>query len=332
MRQRQKRCYTGDMIKPPRTYDLHGACLSAHSPDRAIDQRLEAVFGPFACPARPADIDLELRLVRSLAPWQPAGVIVSESRLLICALNGPHLSAHFPRWGTLTVDLAGGVIRGELLPEALDHYGAFDDMVIIALGPLLRRRGFFTVHAFAAAKDGRAALLVGDIGAGKTTTGFSLLSAGWKLVSNDSPLLSQDQSGVIVSAYPGLLAAYDDTLARFPVLHPFMGATGDPPAKRAFPADSAFANVWQRQARAQALLFPKITPGPEASRAESLSPRDALLALLPNSIERWDRDYIAPHLAILQALVQQASAYRLFLAPDLSELPDLIGNLLPQGK
>ena len=320
------------MIGPLGTYDLHGTCMRASSPDRAIGQRLEAVFGPFACPVRPADIDLELRLVRSLAPWQPAGEIVSESRLLICALNGPHLAAHFPRWGTLTVDLAGGVIRGELLPEALDHYGAFDDMVIIALGPLLRRRGFFTVHAFAAAKDGSAALLVGDIGAGKTTTGFSLLSAGWKLVSNDSPLLSQDESGVIVSAYPGLLAAYDDTLARFPVLHPFMGAAGDPPAKRAFPADAAFADVWQRQARAQALLFPKITPGLEASRAESLSPRDALLALLPNSIERWDRDYIAPHLAILQALVQQASAYRLFLAPDLSELPDLIGNLLPQGK
>ena len=112
--------------------------MRASSPDRAIGQRLEAVFGPFACPVRPADIDLELRLVRSLAPWQPAGEIVSESRLLICALNGPHLAAHFPRWGTLTVDLAGGVIRGELLPEALDHYGAFDDMVIIALGPLLR--------------------------------------------------------------------------------------------------------------------------------------------------------------------------------------------------
>jgi hypothetical protein len=316
------------MIGSLGNYDLHGACLRAISPDSAIGRRLEAVFGPFACPARPADIDLELNMVRSLAPWQPAGVIVSESRLLICALNGPHLSAHFPRWGTLTVDLAGGVIRGELLPEALDHYGALDDMVIIALGPLLRRRGFFTVHAFAAAKDGRAVLLVGDIGAGKTTTGFSLLSAGWKLVSNDSPLISQGENGVIVSAYPGLLAAYDDTLARFPVLHPFMGAASDPPVKRAFPADAAFANVWQRQARAQALLFPKVTPGLEASQAQPLSPRDALLALLPNSIERWDRDYIALHLVVLQALVHQAPAYRLMLGSDVPALPELIGTLV----
>lgn len=316
------------MDRPAGFYDLHGVCLRAASPDRAIARRLDAVFGPFACPARPVDVDLQLAFADGLVPWQPAGEIVSESRLLACALDGARLSAHFPRWGRLDVDLAAGTIRGELLAEALDHYGAFDDMVIIALGPLLRRRGFFALHAFAAAIGDRVALLVGDIGAGKTTTGLSLLAAGWKLVSNDSPLLSQHAGGVVACAYPGLLAAYDDTLARFPALHRFLGAAGDPPAKRAFPADAAFADVWQRQARASTLLFPKVTPGLTASRAAPLSPRDALLALVPNSIERWDKPFIAPHLAILQALVQQAPAYRLLLAPDVPALPDLIATLL----
>lgn len=310
-------------------YDLHGVCLRASSPDRAIGTRLDAVFGPFACPARPADVTLDLRFVEALTPWRPAGEVVSESRLLICALDGFHLSAHFPRWGTLDVGLDAGAVQGELLPEALDHYGAFDDMVIIALGPLLRRRGFFALHAFAAAQEDRAALLVGDIGAGKTTTGLSLLAAGWKLVSNDSPLVCQDATGITVCAYPGLLAAYDDTLARFPALHRFMGKIGDPPAKRAFPAGVAFADVWQRRARPGVLLFPQVTPGLATSYAEPLSPRDALLALVPNSIERWDKLYIAPHLAMLQALVQQCPAYRLLLAPDVPALPGLISRLLP---
>ena len=53
-----------------------------------------------------------------------------------------------------------------------------------------------------------------------------------------------------------------------------------------------------------------------------------MLALLPNSIERWDRDYIAPHLAVLQALVHQAPAYRLLLAPDVFALPGLIAGLM----
>jgi len=274
---------------------------------------------------------MRLKTVQSLPPWQLEGQLVSESRLLTCALDDDLLTAHFPRWGTVTVDLTAGIIDGDLLPAMFDHYGAFDDMLIIVLGPLLRRRGFFSLHAFAAALDGKAALLVGDIGAGKTTTGLSLLEAGWKLVSNDSPLLSRGTEGVLACAYPGLLAAYNDTLARFPSLHRFVGDSADVQRKRAFPAQVAYHDVWQTMAEARVLLFPRVTPGLESSHAEPMAAPEALLALVPNSIERWDRAYIAPHLALLQALVQQAPAYRLLLAPDIAALPALIGGLLTLG-
>lgn len=311
------------------TYYLHNVILSVADADPTVRGRLRAVFGPFQCEAGKPDVILRLKTVSSLPPWQPAGQIVSESRLLTCALDGDLLTAHFPRWGTVTVDLGAGAVDGDLLPEMFDHYGAFDDMLIIVLGPLLRRRGFYSLHAFAAARDGKAALLVGDIGAGKTTTGLSLLEAGWKLVSNDSPLLSRGaEGGVLACAYPGLLAAYDDTLARFPSLRRFMGEPGDSQRKRAFPAQHAYDDVWQAEATASVLLLPRITPGLEFSRVELLAEPEALLALVPNSIERWDRDYIAAHLALLQALVRQAPAYRLLLAPDIAALPELIGSLL----
>jgi len=306
------------------TYNLHNLILGVDSADAVVRDRLRAVFAPFICKAENPDVVVRLRTVQSLSPWQPAGQIVSESRLLICALDGDRLTAHFPRWGTVSVDLAAGAIDGDLLPEMFDHYGAFDDMLIIVLGPLLRRRGFFSLHAFAAALDGRAALLVGDIGAGKTTTGLSLLEAGWKLVSNDSPLLSIDSGRVLACSYPGLVAAYDDTLARFPTLRRFMGEPTDEHRKRAFPAQDAYEDVWQPEAEARVLLFPRVTPGIDSSRVEPIEAPEALVALVPNSIERWDREYIAPHLALLQALVHQAPAYRLLLAPDIPTLPDLI--------
>ena len=297
-------------------------------PDASVRQRIEAVFAPFATSPRTVEIDLALALVDALPAWAPAGQIVSESRLLRCALSGDLLSAHFPRWGTVTVDLTSGEIRGHLLPAALEHYGAFDDMIIILLGPLLRRRGLFSIHAFAAARHDQAVLLVGDIGAGKTTTGLALLDAGWRLISNDSPLLSQVDSTVQANAYPGLLAAYDDTLARFPSLRGFMGDPQAPAVKRAFAAQEAFPDVWQLQAPARLLLFPRVSAGLRTSHVEPLSAADALLALVPNSIERWDRPYIPRHLAMLQALVQQAPAYRLCLAPDVPALPGLIEGLL----
>ena len=140
-------------------------------------------------------------------------------------------------------------------------------------------------------------------------------------------MLSRAADRVLACAYPGLLAAYDDTLARFPSLHRFMGDAGDR-RKRAIPAQDAYGDVWQTEAAARVLLFPRVTPGLESSRVEPMDAPEALLALVPNSIERWDRDYIAPHLALLQALVRQAPAYRLLLAPDIPALPDLIGSLL----
>ena len=310
------------------TYNLHNLILSVDGADRTVRDRLRAVFAPFMSEAQPQDVVVRLKTIQSLPPWQPAGHIVSESRLLTCALDGDLLTAHFPRWGTVSLDLTAGTIDGDLLPEMFDHYGAFDDMLIIVLGPLLRRRGFFSLHAFAAALNDKAALLVGDIGAGKTTTGLSLLEAGWKLVSNDSPLLSLDSGRVLACAYPGLLAAYDDTLARFPSLHRFMGDPANGQRKRAFPAQDAYQDVWQAEAEARVLLFPRVTPGIESSRVEPMAAPEALLALVPNSIERWDREYIVPHLALLQALVQQAPAYRLLLAPNIAALPALIGSLL----
>jgi hypothetical protein len=309
-------------------YELHGVILRASSPDHVVRERIDAVFGPFACQPDVPDVDMRFHLVEALPSWRPTGTIVSDSPLLRCALDGALLSAYFPRWGLVAVNLTSGAIQGELLPAALDHYGAFDDMLIILLGPLLRRRGFFSIHAFAAALRGQAVLLVGDIGAGKTTTGLSLLQAGWSLVSNDSPLLCQLADGVSAYAYPGLLSAYDDTLIRFPSLHRFVGQPDEPPAKRSFGAHQAFPGVWQHNAQARVLLFPKIVTGLASSRAEPMMPKEALLALIPNSIERWDRAYIPHHLALLQALVQQASTYRLLLAPDVPTLPSLIENLL----
>lgn len=345
LQNRRQRWYTADLtpqhrastmfhaLHPPSSYQLHGLHLLVVSPDQPIRQHLARVLAPLSAAGitGQADIRLELRLLarESLPPWQPAGEIVSESRLLRCALAGDILSAHFPRWGTLTVDLARGLIQGDLLPEALSHYGAFDDMIIIALGPLLRRRGLFSLHAFAASRDGRAALLVGDIGVGKTTTGLSLLEAGWKLVSNDSPLLRQEGEVVLACAYPGLLAAYDDTLARFATLRRFQGGEGAPAAKRVFAAHEAYGDaIWQPQAQASLLLFPQVESGLAASRIEPLSAPEALLAMLPNSIERWDREYVAPHLAVLKSLVRQAPAYRLRLGPDVATLPVLIGQLI----
>ncbi len=111
-----------------------------------------------------------------------------------------------------------GRVEATVTPAVLDLYGAFEDVNSIGLAPLLRRRGRALIHAFGAAHRGRALLLAGNNASGKTTTGLALLAAGWKLLSNDSPMLGLVDNRAVALAYPGLLSAHPDALRRVPAL------------------------------------------------------------------------------------------------------------------
>jgi hypothetical protein len=190
----------------------------------------------------------------------------------------------------------------------------------------------FLIHAFAAACNGRALLLVGDIGSGKTTSGISLLRAGWRLISNDSPLLSQANL-VEALAYPGLLSAYPDTLRRFPELAPIADTAPSQnviPERRktTFTAESIYPNTWIAAAPIGAIIFPHVAHR-VTHEVQKLGEAEALRRLLPHAIDRWDTEYIPQHLQLLRALASGAPAYQVALGEDISHLPTLLASLIP---
>ena len=65
------------------------------------------------------------------------------------------------------------------------------------------------------------------------------------------------------------------------------------------------------------------------SALEPLSAQQALLAMIPQSIENWDKPLIPQHLSILGHLAEAAPAFRLLLAPDVEALPALLSRMLP---
>jgi hypothetical protein len=304
---------------------LHDLIIEGQSDDPRLRERWQASFASRPVSTSAPDIICVLNRVAE-APAPPSSAPqFRQGDLLEYYLEGDTVTAHFPRFGQLRLDLARGFTEGQLARAALETYGVLEDLIAIALSPHLRRRGLFLLHAFAAARAARAVLLVGDIGAGKTTTGMTLLNAGWKLLSNDSPILN----GAEALSYPGLLAAYSDTLARFPVTAHL--STIPPPAegrqKLTLAAETIWPEVWLERAPVAAILFPHIEPRAEHF-LEPLRPPDALRMLLPHAIEQWDTAMIPAHLAGLSQLVQAAPAYRLRLAPDVSTLPNLLAALV----
>ncbi|HKZ78735.1 MAG TPA: hypothetical protein VJ124_10565, partial [Pyrinomonadaceae bacterium] len=169
-------------------------------------------------------------------------------------------------------------------------------------------------------------LLVGSIGSGKTTTGMALLDAGWKLLSNDSPIVTASAE---ILSYPGLLAAYPDTFARFEttvsLLHTIPESEGR--KKLTVAAESIWPDVWIERAPARAIFFPQVELRADHA-VEPISPPEALRRLLPHAVEQWDREMIPEHLRVLRLLVASAPAYMLRLGPDVNVIPVLLADVL----
>lgn len=309
------------------SYALHDIPIRFLVEDQNAARRIDEQWRSFPMDVpRDGGITVTIRIVDA-APGLPAMPVVSAGPDVSYFRDDGQLTVFFPGWGLFDMLLDGDSIAGVMARAAIASYGVFEDMILIALAPLLRRRGHYALHAFAAAVDDRALLILGDTGAGKTTTGISLLMNGAKLVANDTPLLHPNGDGDLwLYAYPGLLSAYPDSIARFPSLSHLLtdGRRLQQSDKISFAAESIWPDAWRWRARPAALIFPAITPGRERSHLEPLSAFEALQHLIAQSIEDWDAATIPAHLQALRQLVDAAPAWRLHLAPDIPHLPDLL--------
>ena len=305
-------------------WKFHSLTVEGHSNAAALMNTWATSFAsrPIVLDSAESDIHITLDLVPAV-PAKPRGTPdFTQGDLLSYYVNGDTVIAHFPRFGQLYLDLANGSTKGQLVEAVLTTYGALEDMIAIGLTAHLRRKGYFLIHAFAAAFQGKAALLVGGIGAGKTTTGLSLLDAGWQLLSNDSPIIAA--AGQVLS-YPGVLAGYPETFARFASTAHLAGqkVTQSGRQKLLISAEAIFPNVWLDAAPIGAIIFPQI----EDRTAHALTPlseADALRLLLPHAVEQWDKPMIPRHFSILRQLATSAPAYTLHLSPDVLAIPPIV--------
>ncbi len=324
-------------------WDLHGLTISGSTNNDLLRDRWHASFASRSISNRRIDLSFSLDLVADI-PDRPTGEPqYRQADLLEYTIDGQNVVAHFPRFGQLRLDLVHGITEGHIVEAALNTYGVLEDLIAIGLSPHLRRRGLFLIHAFGAAplpdplsqnenpvlgEGEKGILIVGNIGAGKTTTGMSLLNAGWKLLSNDSPIIN---STVEVLSYPGLLAAYPDTFDRFESTREFAKTTLNTEGRQkiTLPAESIWPDVWIERALCRAIIFPQIESRSDHV-IDPIDPPEALRRLLPHAIEQWDREMIAEHLKVLKNLVENAPAYLLRLGSQVKTIPALLISLLNQ--
>ena len=191
----------------------------------------------------------------------------------------------------------------------------------------LRDQGRQLVHAAAVGNEQGGVLIVGQGGAGKSTTALACLLAGMRYVADDYCVIALAPEPVVASLYnSGKVAA--DHLHRFPMLAPLVSnpaglGQGEKALlflQHSFPAQLVACLPLR------AILQPQIT-GQPATSLQPISSSTALRSLAPSTIFQLsnggEQDF-----RLLAALVRQVPTYRLALGTAIGQIPGVIQQLL----
>lgn len=258
-------------------------------------------------------------------------------------LPGLTLTAHRLENGQILLSLPDGsqihlTLTGQQAPAASIYTtgsvleaGRLEDLTTIALAPLLRRRGYYMVHAFGASDERAALLLVGASGRGKTSTGLNLVINGWHYLGNDVVFLQERQGEVYALPSPGGINVSPDSVTLLPALAPLLGRHSPHAAdgKYHLPATAVAATVAE-PLPVRLICFPEVVDAP-ASQLLPLSRAEALAYLMIDSVDHWDQEALSAHINLLQRLTKQALCRKLALGSDVAALPALLASALPSA-
>lgn len=210
-------------------------------------------------------------------------------------------------------------INGRVSPPALS---TIEDLIYICLAPLLRRRGAYLVHGFAAQKGNETMLLVGASGSGKTTAGLCLLLSGWRLLSNDTVLLVPNDEQIVVHPLLDMVRIRRGTID---LLEPLRTAGIE---ERPYLSPDLLTRMKFQAGKAGAITavyFPVVKPN-KATKRIPLSKAMALAFLLEASLDVWDRSVTEKTVRLFEQVGKQTAVYQLHCGRDVTSLTNIIGQ------
>lgn len=220
------------------------------------------------------------------------------------------------------------------------HKGISDHLVSqallgIVMAIMLERRQLLCLHASAVNSNGRAAIFLGDKGAGKSTTSGAMLAAGCSPISDDlvamENLLEKDLPAVIRPGF-SFMKIWPDTAKALSLemeeadrlIHPHTTKIQKRMPKRIkdenVPIGAAF--ILQRQADAT------------QTQATRLPPHEALQMVLRNTFmarfgeTKLGKEHLMRHMQRCSTIVAQTPFYALKIVDDLTQLDRLTDEII----
>jgi hypothetical protein len=325
-------------------YEIHGLNVMVSTNEQTIQDAVQARLRHFATDRSDhPDLSLRLHLGGEREPTSntPPGPGPDPGARLIGSLPIGSLWYHErtdqvsmtygdtaqmlcdPRRGRARIEVAGAG------PQSI--WAASHLLFTPALLEMMRRRGLFGIHAGGLVIDGRAILLAGASGAGKTTLTLALLRAGFGFMGDDTLFLSPDERGLRIQAFPDEVDVTPGTAQLFPELGlPGSEACSHPEHKRPVRAEIAYGLDVAWEARPGILIFPRVAHA-DHSVLTPMGPQEALVELAPNVLLTDPRAAQA-HFDAIAELARSSRCYRLETGRDLEAVAQVIRSLVESDR
>jgi hypothetical protein len=200
-------------------------------------------------------------------------------------------------------------------------------VLTILLVEILKRRGWYSLHAAAFSENGKAILIPGTSGVGKSTLSVALLRAKFDYLTDDMVFLRRGPDGVMARGLVEDVDVSDQTIRFFPELDFLLKSPKtDGFPKKQVRAEEVYGTRVIAEAHPKAIILPRIS-GKETSVVTQIDSDEALLEIVPNVL-LTEALACQGHLGVLAELVKQTACYRLDTGQDFDRIPVLLRGLL----
>ncbi|NQT84945.1 hypothetical protein HQ563_18165 [bacterium] len=298
-------------------FDIGGNPVHLVTNDTLILQAVSGWLNSFLCSKTEEGIKLCL-----LSGDGDSPIAIPEGVVHRCS---EYLSEHFlykDFWlidfhgsGTMVVDrekeMALGFVQSDCLRERFWLYRS----LVHPLFELLRRRGLYLAHSGAVSFGGRGLLIPGESGKGKTTLTLYLVREGCGFLSDDRCLLRKTVSGFEALSFPEQVRVYPENVANLPEFQFLQDHKQKNKWKKSFDIRKLYPNCTVRKAELEAIVFPRWDSGGK-SRLEAISPSEAMIEMLPLTLEAFFPDTARAHFEFIGDLMEKIPSFRLYLGDD----------------
>lgn len=327
-------------------FDLHGTKISLRSSDDRINLSWRHLFdyeiANHSIPNQQnkPDIVIVAEVTSSLPPAPTSQPVYcsSEPPLEVYTSQKQHLTLRLQNTSLIQLQFPSKASEKITEPayaniaiaEPTFHTSSLENITMMALGPMLRRRSLFLIHAFTAALNKTAFMFAGPSGSGKTSSGLALAAAGWQVLANDMALLCQADAPLALLS-PGSIQISPSTFTLLPQHVELMAKYPRAPQqlKASIPRQEFFdPDEIVFSASLKTVFFPTI--GKTQHHCLKVVPRAIGLALLmESSMDQWDFETWNDHIRFLERLSHEVDFYELCLGHTMTDLADYLEKAMP---